>query len=253
MSLRSRISSVESRRSWVFGVLCRARSPKIRFASIGLLGLLFLGAALWVRRYGSLVEFDEWRSATGPWAPLLFVLAFGLLSLLFVPRPALAAAVGVVYSLPVALPVVVAGTVLSAAAAFGVARAVGREPLAPLLRKGRLRQLDSFLERRGFVATVFCRLVPFVPFAVVNYTAGVTRVRPLPFLAGTAVGTMPANASYVVFGGVLVADGGTALLLASVLGGGALLGLVLARAVRDRVPASRGPGCGGARISRGQA
>lgn len=228
---------MESSSSWLGRLLLWARSPKVRFALIGALVFLILGAALWARQNGSLLALDEWRNATGPWTPLLFVLVFGLLTLFFVPRPALAAAAGVLFSLPVAFPVVVVGTILGAAVAFGLARVLGREPLAPILRRGRLRQLDSFLACRGFVATVLCRLVPIVPFAVVNYTAGITRVRTLPFLAGTAVGTIPANTSYVLFGGALVADSGTSLWLALGLGGVVLIGLVLARIGRKCVPA----------------
>ncbi|MDA3624040.1 VTT domain-containing protein [Saccharopolyspora sp. WRP15-2] len=213
------------------------RSPKVRFALAGVLVLLFLVAAFWLRQNGSVLALDEWRRASGPWVPLLFTFVFGLLTLFFVPRPALAAAAGALFSLPVALPVVVAGTVLGAAAAFGLARALGREPLAPLLRRSRIQQLDSFLVRRGFVATVVCRLVPVVPFAAVNYAAGITGVRTLPFLAGTAVGTVPANLSYVMFGGALVADAGTGLWLALALGGVVLIGLVLARAARKHLPA----------------
>lgn len=40
---------------------------------------------------------------------------------------------------------------------------------------------------------MICRLLPIVPYGVVNYGAAVTRVRLLPFLAGTAVGTLPAG------------------------------------------------------------
>lgn len=229
--------AVESSSIWLGRLLRWSRTPTVRFALIGVLVFLVVGAVVWTRQNGSPLGLDQWRNATGPWTPLLFVLVFGLLTLFFVPRPALATAAGVLFSLPVAFPVVVVGTILGAAAAFGLARALGREPLAPILRRGRLRQLDAFLARRGFVATVLCRLVPIVPFAVVNYTAGVTRVRTLPFLAGTAVGTIPANTSYVMFGGALVADSGTSLWLALGLGGVVLIGLVLARIGRKYVPA----------------
>jgi uncharacterized membrane protein YdjX (TVP38/TMEM64 family) len=159
-------------------------------------GLLF-GSELW--------SVDRWRAERGPWAPLLFVLLFGAAALVFAPRPALSTLAGTLFALPVALPVVVAGTVLGAGLAFGIARLLGREAVAPRLRAGRLQKLDSVFARRGFTATVLCRLLPVLPYGVVNYGAGITRVRPLPFLAGTAVGTFPANLVYVVVGNNLVA------------------------------------------------
>lgn len=126
------------------------------------------------------------------------------------------------FALPVALPVVIAGTVLGAAMSFGLARVLGRPQSALALRGDRLQRLDALLARRGFVATVLARIVPVVPFAVVNYAAGITRVRTLPFLAGAAVGTLPANVSYVMFGGALVADSGIGGWLAFGAGGIAL-------------------------------
>lgn len=53
---------------------------------------------------------------------------------------------------------------------------------------------------------MICRLLPIVPYGVVNYGAAVTRVRLLPFLAGTAVGTLPANIAYITAGNALAAD-----------------------------------------------
>lgn len=154
------------------------------------------------------------------------MLFFGVAALIFVPRPALAAVAGLLFSTPIALVVVVAGTVFGAGLAFGIARTLGRDALARRLRRGRLNTLDSLFAQRGFMATVLCRLLPVLPYAVVNYGAGVTRMGILPFLAGTAVGTLPANIAYVTAGSV-VASGASwtlgswlALGVVAVLGAG---------------------------------
>ncbi|GAB3685437.1 hypothetical protein GCM10027597_35930 [Saccharopolyspora tripterygii] len=176
----------------------------VRLALLGVLLLAAGAVALWMRPAAPLLNVEHWRSGGDVWTPLLFVLFFGVAALLFVPRPALAAVAGVVFDLPVALPVVVAGTVFGAGVAFGLARMLGRDAVAPRLNKGRLETLDSLFARRGFTATVVCRLLPLLPYAVINYGAGVTRVRSMAFLAGTAVGTLPANIAYVTVGGALV-------------------------------------------------
>ncbi|WP_187351859.1 TVP38/TMEM64 family protein [Allosaccharopolyspora coralli] len=177
-----------------------------RLAVFATLLLAALVVGLWARPVAPLLNADQWRSDGDVWTPLLFVLVFGVAALLFVPRPALSAAAGAVFSLPVALPVVVLGTVFGAGVAFWLARLLGRDAVGPWLREGRLETLDALSVRRGFTATVVCRLLPLLPYAVVNYGAGVTRVRTVPFLAGTAVGTLPANIAYVTIGSALVVD-----------------------------------------------
>ncbi|MDI2028248.1 VTT domain-containing protein [Saccharopolyspora sp. TS4A08] len=165
------------------------------------------GVGLWLVPGSSLLQVEQWRSA--PW---LFLLFFAFAALAFVPRPALAAVAGMLFTPAIALLVVVAGTVSGAGLAFGIARLLGREAIAPRLRSGRLEALDSLFARRGFTATILCRLLPVVPYGVVNYGAGVTRVRPLPFLAGTAVGTLPANLTYITAGNALTSGTWTPLL-----------------------------------------
>lgn len=185
-----------------------AGSPFLRLAVL-VIGLVVALAVGWLLGPDTpLLDIRTWRGESGAWTPLLFVLLFGAAALVFTPRPALSAIAGILFALPVAVPVVVTGTVLGAGLAFGIARLLGREALAPLLRKGRLSALDSAFARRGFTATVICRLLPVLPYGVVNYGAGVTRVRLLPFLAGTAVGTLPANIAYITAGNALAAGDG---------------------------------------------
>ena len=52
------------------------------------------------------------------------------------------------------------------------------------------------------------RLLPPVPFAVVNYGAGLTTVRAGPFLAATALGVLPASVVYASIGGSVALLGG---------------------------------------------
>lgn len=75
-----------------------------------------------------------------------------------------------------------------------------------MLSRGKLRALDAQFGRRGLLVIVLCRLLLALPFAAVNYAASVTRIRLMPFLAGTAVGTLPANSVYVTIKGALVVN-----------------------------------------------
>ena len=47
------------------------------------------------------------------------------------------------------------------------------------------------------------RLIPAVPFSVLNYAAGASAVRVWPYLAATFVGVLPGTAAVVVLGDAL--------------------------------------------------
>lgn len=93
-----------------------------------------------------------------------------------------------------------AGTVLGAAIAFGLGRGLGQEALRPLVRGRWLEAADGQLSRHGFRSMLAVRIFPGVPFAAANYCAAVSRMRWLPFLLATALGTVPNTAAYVIAG-----------------------------------------------------
>jgi uncharacterized membrane protein YdjX (TVP38/TMEM64 family) len=132
------------------------------------------------------------------------VLGIAVLAVALFPRAAVALLAGAVFGPAAATGYVLAGTLLGAAVAFGVGRALGRGYLDRLTTRrgdaGPLARLDGLLGRRAFLAVVLARLLPVVPFGLLNYGFGATRVRPAAFLAGTAVGILPSTLLYGVVG-----------------------------------------------------
>jgi uncharacterized membrane protein YdjX (TVP38/TMEM64 family) len=53
---------------------------------------------------------------------------------------------------------------------------------------------------------VSLRLIPAVPFSVINYAAGASAVRTLPYLLATLVGMIPGTAAVVILGDALTGD-----------------------------------------------
>ncbi|WP_225849738.1 TVP38/TMEM64 family protein [Streptomyces sp. HPF1205] len=133
-------------------------------------------------------------------AVVVFALAYGVATVAFVPRPLLNAAAGALYGIHAGLPAALAGTVLGAGLAFALGRFLGQDALRPLLRGRLVLSLDRQLSRHGFRSTLALRLFPGVPFAAANYAAAVSRIRPLPFLTATGIGSAANTAAYVVAG-----------------------------------------------------
>jgi uncharacterized membrane protein YdjX (TVP38/TMEM64 family) len=144
----------------------------------------------------------RWADGLGVAGPPLFVLGGVGLNLLFVPFPVIAGAAGLAFGTG-------AGTVLAVlviATAATVHLLLGRRlagERAKLLLGARGQATLDFVERRGFWTVLYIRLVPGVPFNVLNYAAGLTRLRAREIFAGTGLGFAPRTFAYAAVGGSL--------------------------------------------------
>lgn len=121
------------------------------------------------------------------YAPILFMVAFAVACVLWVPASVFLIAAGVIwgwrlgslYSITAAL----AGAVMS----YYVSRFIGAEAME---RFGGAK-IARYLERAGFQTMLILRLIPLFPFAVLNYGAGIAGVRARDFFFSTALGVLP--------------------------------------------------------------
>jgi uncharacterized membrane protein YdjX (TVP38/TMEM64 family) len=135
----------------------------------------------------------------GAWAPLLFAGFYALATLSPLPKSVFTLAAGAVFGLAEGLLVVLAGALVGAVLAFYVARALGRDGVQRLIGV-RADRFDEQFASHGFLAVLLARLIPIVPFTVVNYLAGLTAIRVRVFVAATAIGMLPATTAYVALG-----------------------------------------------------
>ena len=154
-------------------------------------------------------------SAPGVWQAPAFVGVYAVATLVFVPRPALNAAAGLLLGIQEGLLLAVLGTALGAAVAFVLGRLLGRDALRPLLRGRVLTALDRRFTEQGFRSVLLLRLFPGLPFQAGNYAAAFSGVRFVPYLAATALGVIPATAAYVVAAASAKEPGSTAFLLSA--------------------------------------
>ena len=95
--------------------------------------------------------------------------------------------------------------------------------------------MQEWIERRGFWAVLYARIAPGVPYSLVNYAAGLTRVSLPAFAAATAIGFAPRAFAYTALGGSLDDLASPEAIVAYVaLVVMALAGVVLLRAERAR-------------------
>lgn len=167
--------------------------------------------------------------------PLVFVAIYAGLTVALVPGTALTLVSGALFGPTRGAAYALAGATIGAVIAFAVGRALGREGARQLLGP-RLPRVEAALDHTGFGALLILRLLPIVPFNGLNYAAGVTGIRVLPYVAATALGILPGTVAVAVAGSSLT-DPTSPAFLGSLLAGTALLVGALLYARRRARPA----------------
>lgn len=173
------------------------RRRALLFAA-ALLLLVLAGALAPVRAWAT--AFLGWVEGLGPAGPVLYAVVFVLAVVLMLPTWELAMGAGILFGTPLGLGVTFAGNALGATGAFLLGRTVmGGVARRWIDRHEHLRAVDEEIERRGWLAAVLLRLSPLVPYNVLNYALGVTRLS----FAGHLVSLpamLPVLAFWVVLG-----------------------------------------------------
>ena len=110
------------------------------------------------------------------------------------------AAAGFVYGFWLALPLMVAGWLLSALGTYALGRHAGRPLLHRLAGAARFARAEAALSRGGAPALLAARLIPVVPFSLVGLVAGAARVPLWRFTWTTVVGFLPLTAVITLLG-----------------------------------------------------
>src|ERR1700730_4463327 len=122
----------------------------------------------------------------GVWGPLAVMGAAALLTCAMVPGAVLAGASGLLFGAVLGGGVAICAATLGATCAFLIARRLAQRPYRALAGE-RLRQWTARMEKHGFLAVLYARVVPGVPFALTSYAAGITSVWLRDFAAATAL------------------------------------------------------------------
>jgi uncharacterized membrane protein YdjX (TVP38/TMEM64 family) len=169
-----------------------------------------------------------WADGYGAAGPLVFVALSASLTVVFFPGPLLAGASGLLFGTAVGTPVSLVAATLGASLAFCLGRWWAHDAVEEIAGP-RTRALRAWVGRKGFLAVLYARIAPGMPYNVVNYAAGLTPVRLATFAAATAIGAAPRAFAYTALGGQLGSfSSWQTIVAASVLAAMAVIGLGLA-------------------------
>ncbi|MDH5748718.1 MAG: VTT domain-containing protein [Rhodospirillales bacterium] len=163
---------------------------------------------------------------------ILFLAAGGLFTAIGFPRQLVGFLGGYAFGVAWGTTLALGGATLGCVLAFSYARLIGRDFVNARF-SGRIKKFDDFLSDNPFTMTLLIRLLPVGSNLVTNLVAGVTGVRPLLFISGSAIGYIPQTLVFALVGSGIALEPGLRIslsILLFVLSG--MLGVYLYRKYR---------------------
>jgi len=179
------------------------KSPlwKLVAGAIGLAALVALG-----RFAGGYIQgFAQWVDGLGFWGPTVFVLGYIVAVVAFVPASLLTLGAGAIFGIVDGVIYVFVAASVGSCLAFLVSRHLARSAIEKRLDgKPKFSAIDRAVAAEGLKIVFLLRLTPAVPFNLLNYALGLTRVRFADY-AIASVGMLPGTLLYV-YSGKLAGD-----------------------------------------------
>jgi uncharacterized membrane protein YdjX (TVP38/TMEM64 family) len=167
----------------------------VALASASSVAAVLVPAAPWT------ADLFGWLREAGAVGVLVYAAVFTVAAICLVPGSILTVGAGVAYGLVWGTIVASTASAVAATAAFLVARTIARRRVARWATSDpRFAALDAAIGDHGLKLVILVRLSPVIPFNVLNYALGLTRVRLRDYALGSFLGMLPVTVLYVYVG-----------------------------------------------------
>jgi uncharacterized membrane protein YdjX (TVP38/TMEM64 family) len=180
-----------------------SRRPLLKLiaAVMGIVALVVLGRAAG----GVIQPFAQWVDGLGFWGPAVFVLGYVIAVVAFVPASLLTLGAGAIFGIVHGVIYVFVAATVGSCLAFLVSRYLARSAVEKKLEgMPKFLAIDRAVEAEGLKIVFLLRLTPAVPFNLLNYALGLTRVRFADY-GIASIGMLPGTLLYV-YSGKLAGD-----------------------------------------------
>lgn len=137
-------------------------------------------------------------------APFIYILCFTILPIAFFPVPILALAAGLLFGFLPGTIYTLIGAVLNSAIMFLMAKVLAKNAVTNLLQRKLPENWSSFLfnldEKKGFGIIFILRLIPAMPYNLINYGAGLTSIKFSSYMLATILGILPGTLVFLNIG-----------------------------------------------------
>ncbi|HAC63069.1 MAG TPA: TVP38/TMEM64 family protein [Cyanothece sp. UBA12306] len=144
-------------------------------------------------------KLQAWLNKMGIWAPIIYIILYIIATLLILPSTPLNLSGGALFGTWWGTLWTTVAAILAAVIAFAFTRTMGREYIARKLA-GKWEAMDAEMHHGGFFYMFAIRLLPIIPYGIVNFAAGLTSIRFRDYFLGTAIGTVPGIVPFVMMG-----------------------------------------------------
>ncbi|WP_318719668.1 MULTISPECIES: TVP38/TMEM64 family protein [unclassified Roseofilum] len=144
-------------------------------------------------------KLELWLESTGFWTPLFFMMVYIISTLLILPTTPLNLMGGVIFGPWLGLFWTSLASIISALIGFGLTRITGQKMVSDKL-KGYWKAMDAEMYQGGVFYIFAIRLLPVIPYGIVNFAAGLTSVSFKDYLLGTAIGTILGLFPFILLG-----------------------------------------------------
>lgn len=167
---------------FIFAIICIA---------IAGISILFIG--------GIEEQLQVWLGKMGLYAPIVYIVLYTLGTLLVLPSTPLNLTGGALFGIWWGTLWTTIAAIVAAIASFAFTRSLGREFVNQKLA-GKWEALDRKMCQGGIFYIIAIRLLPIIPYGIVNFSAGLTSIGFKEYLIGTAIGTLPGILPFVMMG-----------------------------------------------------
>ena len=148
-------------------------------------------------------SFIDWVEQLGWAGVIVFIVAYALATVLFLPGWIFTVSAGLIYGIVGGTLVALTGAVIGATLAFLVARYVLRTNIEEFAKKdSRFRAIDDAIGKNGWKIIGLLRLSPLIPFNLSNYFYGITSVSLKAYVVVSVVGMIPGTVLYAYLGAI---------------------------------------------------
>lgn len=127
----------------------------------------------------------------GPWALGVYIVLYTLNTVsLLPPIGVMSLAAGFIFGPVLGAVGIMVGSWIGTSVTFYISRIFGRRFVEKMMTP-KVREFEEKLNQKGFVTILFIRLIPLIPWEVVNYASGFSQIRYRDYILATLLGIFP--------------------------------------------------------------
>ncbi len=149
-------------------------------------------------------QLQLWLQKMGIWAPIIYILIYSIATICILPSTPLNLSGGAIFGSVWGTVWTSIAAILAAVLSFGFSRTIGRNVVEQKLA-GKWQSIDREMQQGGFFYMFAIRLLPLIPYGMVNFAAGLTSIKFRDYFFGTLLGTVPGILPFVMMGAGLTA------------------------------------------------